>query len=121
MFADTAAGAGHLLAWYEIAGIIIAVPASAAIVWGVFKVVRHLAIVHEVIIGRPKTRFSDGIPSMVERFDEVNLELGKLTYTLTVNGNVSAPPTMLDRVQNLEAGQRTITRQLNAQDEASAK
>jgi Na+/glutamate symporter len=43
-------------------------------------------------------------------------KVAALTHTLTVNGNKSDPPTVLDRIQNLETGQRSIKAHLNRQD-----
>jgi hypothetical protein len=108
-----AAGAGSLIKWYEVAGIILALPVVGAIVWAIVKVTTHLLRVHEVIIGRPATAYSEKIPSMVERFATVNDALGEVTYTLTVNGEVSDPPTVLDRIMRGERETRALARGLD--------
>jgi hypothetical protein len=65
--------ASALLAeWYEVAGIVIAVPVALAIVWAIVRAVGHLTRVHEAIIGRPETSFSEAIPSMIERFHSID-------------------------------------------------
>ena len=53
---------------YQIAGIVIAVPVVLTCVWGIRRMVNHMHLVHEAIVGREATTFSAGIPSMQERF-----------------------------------------------------
>jgi hypothetical protein len=60
---------GGLLAhWYEIAGIIVAVPIVAVIVWKLLAFFGHVQGVHESIVGKPATTYSEAIPSIIERF-----------------------------------------------------
>ena len=66
---------GVLQEWYQVAGIILALPTSVALVWGIVRVVRHLGLVHEAIIGRIKGPANDAIPSMIERFESINEHL----------------------------------------------
>jgi len=66
---------GPLYTWYEIAGILLALPVAATVVWAIVKVVNHLHLVHEAIVGRPATAASEKIPSMIERFQGVNEHL----------------------------------------------
>ena len=64
--------------WYKIAGIIIAVPVALAFVWGIVRLVSHMMLIHEAIIGRPESDWSDGVPSMVQRFSSQDDLLAQL-------------------------------------------
>ena len=68
---------GPLYAWYEIAGIVLAIPVAIAIVWGILRTVSHLSLVHEAIAGREATAVSEKVPSMIDRFQDVNAHLAK--------------------------------------------
>lgn len=71
MFGATT-GAGGLADWYEIAGIVIAVPVALAVVWALIRAIGHLKGVHEAIIGKPATPYSDAVPGIIDRFHVVD-------------------------------------------------
>ena len=79
--------------WYKIAGILIGLATAASIVWGVVKVVGHMQRVHEAIIGRPETKMSEGIPSIIERFHVVDEKLEAVT------DHLSAQDLLIERVE----------------------
>jgi hypothetical protein len=102
--------------------MIVAVPAAAAIIWAIHRVVTHLLLVHEVIIGREATSYSEALPSMVERFHKVDdrftdvqmhlRKQDKTTDTLVHELSMNGGGTLKDRlirverkVDDLHAGQ----------------
>jgi hypothetical protein len=75
-------GADALQHWYEIAGIILAVPVALGVAWAIFRGIGHVQRVHEAIIGRPATSVSDEVPSIIERFHGVDDHLARQDATL---------------------------------------
>lgn len=66
--------ASNLYAWYEIAGIILAVPVAGTIIWAVIKSTSHIVEFHQAIVGRPEG-VGPRIPSMQERFSKIEEHL----------------------------------------------
>src|SRR5665213_1966190 len=71
--------------WYEIATVVIAVPAAIALVKIILNYGRHLNLVHEAIVGRPEVPgLVDPIPSMIDRFHKVDAHLTSQDVRLEV-------------------------------------
>ena len=85
IIASVGNNSGGLDNWYEIAGIIIALPVALALIWGIIKIVRHFDLVHEVIVGRPATPMSEKIPSVIERFQTQDLRMVELHKCMDKN------------------------------------
>jgi hypothetical protein len=83
LIAATASGGGALQHWYEIAGIILAIPVALGLAWAIFRGIGHVQRVHEAIIGRPATSVSDEVPSIIERFHRVDAHLARQDATLS--------------------------------------
>lgn len=65
--------------WGEVTAIgtlVLAAPVLLGVTVVVFKVYRRVHVVHEAVVGRPEAPGREPIPSMVERFQEVKIELG---------------------------------------------
>jgi hypothetical protein len=67
------------------------------------------------------------IGPLQEKVETLATEVSGINYTLTVNGNRSDPPTILDRLQGVEQkteklaqGQEDIKRHLTRQDDTAA-
>src|ERR1039458_1395350 len=63
---------GWLAHWYEIAGIIVALPIVAVCVWRILTFFTHVQGVHEAIVGKPATADSEAVPSMIARFKAID-------------------------------------------------
>jgi len=72
---------GATYAWYEWAGIAAGILTVLGFtLWmglGVFRWLRRLVLVHEYIVGRKGEAGLPDVPSIAERFDDVNAHLGK--------------------------------------------
>ena len=62
---------GWLAHWYEIAGIIIALPIVSVCLAKILTFFAHVQGVHEAIVGKPATVYSEEVPSMIARFKTV--------------------------------------------------
>jgi len=106
--------------WYQLSGVVLGIPVAAAVIWGVVRLVQHLALVHEAIIGREATAVSDPIPSMIERFRSVDDWLTTIDQHLTEQDDrldaveaefrTNGGKTLKDDVRALQRGQADASR-----------
>jgi len=65
----------HLTTLYELGGVTILIGAIVAAIRALYKMVRHMGLVHEAIVGRTAEPGVDAIPSMIDRFHTVDAHL----------------------------------------------
>ena len=69
---------GTLLSqWYQVAGIVIAIPVVAVTVAYVHRSLSHMRTVHEAILGRPEGPANDAIPGIIQRFHDIEDHLNR--------------------------------------------
>lgn len=69
--------------WADIAAIVLAFPVVVGIVWWLVRVAGRVHLIHQAIMGRPKTGATEAIPSIIERFERVDKRMDAFAVDLT--------------------------------------